>query len=66
MEEISHDSGNEPEVRFVHGEREIRAEESVRFPGSGLAVSGHGEVVSVENQVHELLHGLLVHSLLRG
>ena len=66
MEEIPHDSGNESKVRFVHGKWEIRAEESVRFPGSGLAVGGHGEVISVENQVYELLHGRLVHSLLRG
>ena len=66
MEEIPDDSGNESKVRLVHGEWEIRAEQTVRFPGSGLAVSGHGEVVSVENQVHELLHSRLVHSLLRG
>ena len=66
MEEVPNYSGDDSKVRLVHGIRELGADKSVRFPGPGLAVSDHGEVVSVEDQFHELLHRRLVHSLLRG
>ena len=49
MEEIPNNSGDDSEVRFVHGVGELGADKSVRFPGLGLAVSGHSEVVSVED-----------------